>query len=66
MYAIRSYYAMAHEDDPVRALRAALEMGEHISQFNQDNGTNLGLHIGVITSYSIHYTKLYDGSRDVP
>ncbi len=40
---------MAHEDDPVRALRAALEMGEHISQFNQDNGTNLGLHIGVNT-----------------
>ena len=38
---------VAHENDPERALRAALEMMERISVFNQQHGTTLSLHIGV-------------------
>ena len=40
---------MAHENDPERALRSALEMMESISAFNQHNGTDLRLHIGINT-----------------
>src|SRR5436190_602348 len=40
---------VAHEDDPERALRAALEMMEAISCFNKEHHTELGLHIGVNT-----------------
>ena len=40
---------IAHENDPERALRAALEMMEAITAFNQMRGTNLGLHIGINT-----------------
>ncbi|HJT80267.1 MAG TPA: adenylate/guanylate cyclase domain-containing protein, partial [Chthoniobacterales bacterium] len=39
----------AHENDPERALRAALEMMNSISSFNQQHGTTLSLHIGVNT-----------------
>ncbi len=39
----------AHEDDPARALRAALEILEEIETFNSEHGTNLGLHAGVNT-----------------
>ena len=46
MYAIRSYYASAEE----------LTHLLHIYQ------QCLGETLFVITSYSIHYTKLYDGS----
>jgi class 3 adenylate cyclase/tetratricopeptide (TPR) repeat protein len=38
---------VAHEDDPERALRAALEMMEGIEPFNRTHGTKLGLHIGI-------------------
>ena len=40
---------IAHEDDPERALRAALEMMEAIGRFNLVHHTDLGLHIGVNT-----------------
>jgi class 3 adenylate cyclase len=40
---------IAHEDDPERALRAALEMMDAITAFNHANGTALGLHAGINT-----------------
>src|SRR6202030_2459513 len=40
---------VAHEDDPERALRAALEIMEAIKDFNRDHRTDLGLHIGINT-----------------
>src|SRR5438552_13701478 len=40
---------VAHEDDPERALRAALDMMDAIVAFNHANGTELGLHIGINT-----------------
>src|SRR5205085_2230464 len=39
----------AHENDPERALRSALELMERICSFNQQHGTDLKLHIGVNT-----------------
>ena len=38
---------IAHEDDPERALRAALEMMEAIAAVNRKHGTELGIHIGI-------------------
>ena len=38
---------IAHEDDPERALRAALEMMEAIAAVNCQHGTELGIHIGI-------------------
>src|SRR5205823_121139 len=38
---------IAHEDDPERALRAALEMMEAIAAVNRQHGTGLGIHIGI-------------------
>lgn len=40
---------LAHEDDPERALRAALEMMETLTDFNHAHGTSLGLHFGINT-----------------
>jgi hypothetical protein len=40
---------VAHEDDPERALRTALEMMEAIVAFNRARGTGLRLHIGINT-----------------
>src|SRR4030095_7066036 len=40
---------IAHENDPERALRAALEMMDRISSFNRDHASELNLHIGVNT-----------------
>jgi class 3 adenylate cyclase len=40
---------VAHEDDAERALRAALDMMDAIVAFNNANGTELGLHIGINT-----------------
>ena len=37
----------AHEDDPERALRAALEMMQVIEEVNRKHGTGLGIHIGI-------------------
>src|SRR2546430_8691047 len=36
---------IAHEDDPERALHAALEMMEAIAAVNRGHGTDLGIHI---------------------
>lgn len=40
---------VAHENDPERSLRAALEMQEALTAFNQEHGTDLGLHFGINT-----------------
>ena len=60
MYAIRSYYeldaleaqgaVLAIEQHPVEAVGA-----EHLDQLRRGN---------VITSYSIHYTKLYEPAQE--
>ena len=44
---------VAHEDDPERALRTALEMMEVIKAFNQAHGTDLALHLGINTGLVI-------------
>ena len=38
---------VAHEDDPERALHAALEMMDAIAAVNRKHGTGLGIHIGI-------------------
>src|SRR3989442_6940811 len=40
---------IAHENDPERALRTALELMDAIAVFNRDHATKLDLHIGVNT-----------------
>jgi adenylate cyclase len=40
---------VAHEDDPVRALHAVIEMTETLNAFNQEYETDLGLHAGINT-----------------
>ena len=40
---------VAHENDPERALRCALEVMDAMAEFNAGRGTDLGLHIGVNT-----------------
>jgi class 3 adenylate cyclase len=40
---------LAHENDPERALRAAVEMMEALSAFNAERGADLGLHFGINT-----------------
>jgi class 3 adenylate cyclase len=39
----------AHENDPERALRAALDMMRKLEEFNARNHTDLGLHFGINT-----------------
>jgi len=43
----------AHENDPERALRVALEMMETLAGFNAERGTDLGLHFGINTGLVI-------------
>ena len=40
---------IAHENDPERACRAALEMMEAVAAFNRTQKTDLGLHFGINT-----------------
>ncbi len=40
---------VAHENDPERALRAALEMQAALAKFNAENQTQLGIHFGINT-----------------
>ena len=40
---------VAHENDPERALRAALDMMIELVRFNTDRNTDLGLHFGINT-----------------
>jgi class 3 adenylate cyclase len=44
---------LAHENDPERALRAALDMVSQLSFFNQRHSTDLGLHFGINTGLVI-------------
>ncbi len=44
---------ITHEDDPARALYAALEMQEQLATFNQQHSTDLGLHFGINTGHVI-------------
>ena len=44
---------LAHENDPERALRAALEMMDALTRFNTERGTDLGLHFGINTGLVI-------------
>ena len=69
MYAIRSYYDYWPETWKQRARQEqAYEGNGYFLAFKQ--GTLLRLSLGVrqsvITSYSIHYTKLYDASGAAP
>ena len=43
----------AHENDPERALRAALEMAERLAEFNAQHHIELGLHFGINTGMVI-------------
>ena len=40
---------LAHENDPERALRAALEMQLELARFNEEHHTHLDLHFGINT-----------------
>ena len=40
---------VAHENDPERALRAALEMQAALAKFNTEHKTQLGIHFGINT-----------------
>ncbi|MBU0495990.1 MAG: AAA family ATPase, partial [Chloroflexi bacterium] len=44
---------IAHENDPERALRAALEMRDALAEFNAERGLDLGVHFGVNTGLVI-------------
>ncbi len=44
---------VAHEDDPARALCAALDMIEALERFNIEHDTDLGLHVGVNTGLAV-------------
>ena len=61
MYAIRSYYGFYG-----MILQATSGMGMYNVRLEEAGGLliRLGQVLGVITSYSIHYTKLYDGGTD--
>ena len=51
----------AHENDPERALRAALEMRDALSDFNRERGVSLGLHFGMNTG--LVYAGALGGGR---
>ena len=44
---------VAHENDPERALRAALDMMDALDTFNAKRGLNLGVHFGINTGLVI-------------
>jgi len=44
---------VAHENDPERALRAALDMMDMLRAFNAERGTDLGIHFGINTGLVI-------------
>jgi len=44
---------IAHEDDPARALHAALEMADQLGSFNRQHSTSLALHFGINTGHVI-------------
>lgn len=44
---------VAHENDPERALRTALDMMEGMKKFNADHNLDMGIHIGINTGLVI-------------
>ena len=73
MYAIRSYYVLDLKANPNKravgtVIESSLDKGRgFVTTILVQSGTMKvgdmilsGAHYGVITSYSIHYTKLYD------
>ena len=61
MYAIRSYYAQGPPEDVVGA--SAEEIRPRVEEIGTHADVLAPLPGDVITSYSIHYTKLYELSR---
>ena len=59
MYAIRSYYAFHHHIETIRVIALHFGVGRGLIV-----GGDWHVMEGVITSYSIHYTKLYDTDLD--
>ena len=55
---------VAHENDPERALRCALEVMEEIEGFNSDRSIDLDLHIGVNTGLVVAGGIGSNGQRD--
>ena len=51
---------VTNQNDPERALRAALEMMETLEKFNKSLGLNLGLHFGVNTGAVIAGDRVRD------
>ena len=64
MYAIRSYYVLLNQSPAIsngRELWFINRYGEvQVDTRDRDNPVPFPLTKGVITSYSIHYTKLYE------
>ena len=69
MYAIRSYYDMVNEiiEENINELDVKISTEKAVENFNKAVGkgilkvmNKIGISTLVITSYSIHYTKLYD------
>lgn len=61
---------VAHEDDPVRAVRAALELHEAVEGLNRDVepriGSPIGMHTGVNTGVVLTSETVLDGKQTGP
>lgn len=61
---------VAHEDDPVRAVRAALELHEAVDALNRDVekriGSPIGMHSGVNTGVVLTSESVLDGKQTGP
>jgi class 3 adenylate cyclase/tetratricopeptide (TPR) repeat protein len=61
---------VAHEDDPVRAVRAALELHEAVEGLNRDVepriGSPIGMHTGVNTGVVLTSENVLDGKQTGP
>ena len=60
MYAIRSYYDGGLNYGYTWVQQEAQNVNKNTRAVNTSISSNMPLFAGVITSYSIHYTKLYD------
>ena len=61
---------VAHEDDPLRAVRAALELHEAVEGLNKDVeqriGASIGMHTGVNTGVVLTSESVLDGKQTGP
>jgi class 3 adenylate cyclase/tetratricopeptide (TPR) repeat protein len=61
---------VAHEDDPLRAVRAALELHEAVEALNREVepriGSPIGMHTGVNTGVVLTSEKVLDGQQTGP